>query len=92
MPVIDKYVHGNLGLRLPTASACERERKMLLVYDRLCEQYAFLMRQKITATIRRTFDRRFPWAIIADLKKIDLVLWQSRAAVDSGRTGDRPVT
>jgi hypothetical protein len=28
--------------------------------------------------IRERFDRRFPWAAVTELKKLDLVLWQHR--------------
>ena len=77
-PVIDKFVLGNFGLRLPYHNASNREPKAVEVYKQLCKEYEALMSSSIGHMICDKFRNRYPWAEITDLKKIDLVLWQIR--------------
>ena len=77
-PVVDKFVLGNFDLRLPYYSASEREVKTIGVYNELCGRYETFMRSPLGRTICARFTLRYPQADITDLKKIDLVLWQTR--------------
>jgi hypothetical protein len=75
-PVIDQHVLRNFGLRLPSGGS--REHRCVACYERLCENYAALMKSAEGAMALEKFNILFPWAKITDLKKLDLVLWQIR--------------
>ena len=77
-PVIDKFVLGNLGLRLPYYSAKRREERTVGVYDDLCGAYEVFMGTPEAHRICGRFAEVYPWADVTDLKKVDLVLWQTR--------------
>jgi len=77
-PVVDKFVLGNFGLKPPYYSASEREAKTIGVYNELCGRYETLMRSPLGRTICARFTQRYPKADITEIKKIDLVLWQTR--------------
>ena len=77
-PVVDKFVLKNFGLRLPYHYAANRESRTIEVYEELCRRYAHLMGRSVARMICENFARMYPWAKITDLKKIDLVLWQTR--------------
>lgn len=78
-PIVDKYVLSNFGLRLPYHNAVGREYQTVQVYAELCRRYEALMGTPIAGVIYRRFAEAYPWAHISDLKKIDLVLWQTRS-------------
>jgi hypothetical protein len=77
-PVVDKFVLNNFGLHLPFHYAANREPKTIQVYDELCRKYEDLMGHPIAGMICDKFVQMYPWANITDLKKVDLVLWQTR--------------
>jgi hypothetical protein len=77
-PVIDKFVLKYFRLRLPYPYEKERERKVVEIYEMLCRNYANFMSMPTARAICDRFEAKYPWAAITDLKKVDLVLWQTR--------------
>ncbi|MHC1742631.1 MAG: hypothetical protein AB9873_06310 [Syntrophobacteraceae bacterium] len=77
-PVIDKFVLEHFGLSLPHQYETDRELKAVKVYQMFVGKYAGFMSQHNARVICDRFTARYPWADITDLKKVDLVLWQSR--------------
>ena len=81
LPVWDRHVLGNLGLRPPYSSMDTRRR-----LDRCGELYSKIrrwtskeIRQDSFKEWRRRFDTAFPQFMhFTDIKKLDLLLWQSR--------------
>jgi len=87
LPVWDRHVLENLGLRPPYSIRDTRRR-----LDRCGELYSEI-RTSTTAAIRRScfaewrrrFDGAFPqFKHFTDIKKLDLLLWQSRRSERSG--------
>ena len=74
MPVWDKYVLSNLGLRAPYYSCKSRFQRVLDTYQKICDWYQTSEAQAKVAV----FDANFPNVDITDVKKIDFVLWQTR--------------
>ena len=74
MPVWDKYVLSNLGLKAPYYSCKSRFQKVLDTYERICDWYQTPEAQCKVAV----FDANFPNTNITSVKKIDFVLWQTR--------------
>lgn len=74
MPVWDKFVLQNLGLRAPYTYEKDRLAKTIALYQRICDWYA-----TEAATKQLTiFNAHFPNVDITDVKKIDFILWASR--------------
>ena len=74
MPVWDKYVLKNLGLKPPYSYAKNRLEKVCALYDSICAWY---QTQEARDRIQ-LFDSLFPGIDISEVKKIDLLLWQTR--------------
>jgi hypothetical protein len=79
MPVIDKFVLGHFGFKLPRYGRPQRIAQTIEVYDQLCSGYAELAVCPTGQMILNQFNTCYPQAQITDLKKIDLVLWQVRS-------------
>lgn len=79
LPVLDRFVLTNMGLRLPYANAHQRERRLNELYAELRARYRALEASALGHKIRARFDEAFPDSGVSDLKKIDLVLWQHRS-------------
>ena len=79
LPVIDKFVLKNIGLRLPCYSASDREQKTIGVYEQLCAAYAELTTNAKGRMICERFRQCYPEVAITKVKMIDLVLWQTRS-------------
>jgi hypothetical protein len=77
-PVIDKFVLEHFALSLPRHYETGRELKAVRVYEILVKKYMEFMSKSIARAICVRFVAKYPWADITDLKKVDLVLWQSR--------------
>ena len=77
-PVIDKFVLEYFGLSLPHQYEANRESKAVKVYDTLNDKYMAFMSEPTARAICERFSMKYPWANITDLKKVDLVLWQTR--------------
>ncbi len=78
-PVIDKFVLQNFGLALPGWASTQRDLRVIAVYRSVCVSFDRLLNSPTGELVVRLFDRRFPGREITPLKKLDLVLWQTRA-------------
>ncbi len=79
-PVVDSIVLGHFELRLPYRKLPDRHAKVVALYRQLCTNYAQLIDSPTGVLLTELFDLRYPGNILTPLKKIDLVLWQIRAA------------
>lgn len=77
-PVIDKFVLENAGLKLPYASAIDREKDILAIYDSLIKKFDEFLKRKNGRYLIEKFQRKFPKAKVTEVKMADLVLWQTR--------------
>ena len=80
LPVWDKYVLHNLGLKRPYSSMAPGRRmdRCVELYSRIQSWTSNAIRQSAFAEWRRRFDRTFPsFRHFTDVKKLDLFLWQS---------------
>lgn len=77
-PVIDKFVLEHFCLHLPGHYETDREAKAVIVYQMLISKYESFLSLPIAHAICERFTARYPWADVTDLKKVDLVLWQTR--------------
>ena len=74
MPIWDKFVLQNLGLRTPYYYEKDRFQKTVQLYRRICDWYkSSEAKEKLNE-----FNRLFPNAEISDVKKIDFILWATR--------------
>ena len=81
LPVWDKHVLDNLGLRPPYSGMDPRRRldRCVELYSRIQSWASNEIRQSGFAEWQRRFDRAFPsFRHFTDVKKLDLFLWQSR--------------
>lgn len=74
MPIWDKFVLQNLGLRTPYYYEKDRLQKTVQLYLRICDWY----RSSEAAEKLNEFNRLFPDVDISDVKKIDFILWGTR--------------
>ncbi len=78
LPVIDKFVLKNVGLRLPYATAKNKKAKIIEIYEKLEKIFpAFLNTENGLYLVKR-FSEKFPYVSITQTKMVDLVLWQTR--------------
>jgi hypothetical protein len=78
MPVWDQQVLKNLKLKAPLYGDRERLSKTKKLYDSLKKWYHDYLNTDDSRSKIADFDQRFPNSDISDLKKIDLILWQTR--------------
>lgn len=78
LPVIDAFVLQNVGMRLPPATKADRVAATVDIHHRLTETLGACLTTPSGRYLVRAFDRAFPQAGITDMKKLDLVLWQTR--------------
>jgi len=80
MPVYDSWVRANLSLKARTGPASQRISALCDDYAHIAGVYARIIRQLVYAHIRASFDAALPdLSDLGDVKKIDLLLWQSRS-------------
>lgn len=79
LPVLDRFVLTNMGLRLPYPNVQQRERRLVELYGELRARYRSIEASALGQKIRARFDETFPDSGVSELKKIDLVLWQHRS-------------
>ena len=74
MPIWDKFVLQNLGLRTPYHYEKNRLQKTIQLYQKICDWY------KTDEAIKKlaVFNQQFPGTNITDVKKIDFILWATR--------------
>ena len=74
MPIWDKFVLQNLGLRTPYYYEKDRLQKTVQLYQKICDWYKTEQaREKL-----QLFNKQYPDAKITDVKKIDFILWATR--------------
>ncbi len=78
-PVIDSVVLKNLGLRLPKRSAPDRAVQISKLHLKLSSLFAAFLKTENGKYLVSNFKRIYPNAMVTDEKKLDLVLWQTRA-------------
>ena len=74
MPIWDKFVLQNLGLRTPYYYEKDRLQKTIQLYQRICDWYQTEEAQEKL----QLFNTLFPNTNISDTKKIDFILWATR--------------
>jgi hypothetical protein len=77
-PVIDRVVLQNVGLRLPHWGAVNRMGRVVQVHDQLQSLYSGFLMTVVGRYLVDQFNARYPGNGITDVKKLDLVLWQTR--------------
>lgn len=77
-PVIDSVVMGNVGARLPYSKNPNRLSLITDLHTSLADCYATYLRSPDGKYLVSKFNKRFPEAKITEVKKLDMVLWQSR--------------
>lgn len=78
MPVWDREVLKNLGLKPPLFHDRYRIAKTEKLYNAIIRWYSTYLKTERGKSQLLAFDQRFPQSGISDLKKIDLILWQTR--------------
>jgi hypothetical protein len=78
MPVWDREVLKNLGLKPPLYNDRNRLTKTKRLYDSIVEWYENYLKTQQSKEAISEFGRRFPNSGISNTKKIDLILWQTR--------------
>ncbi|MBE6916446.1 MAG: hypothetical protein E7470_00895 [Ruminococcaceae bacterium] len=74
MPIWDKFVLKNLGLRTPYHYESDRLQKTVQLYQKICDWY----QSEEAAEKLKEFNKLFPNVDISDVKKIDFILWATR--------------
>ena len=74
MPIWDKFVLQNLGLRTPYYYEKDRIQKTVQLYQRICDWYES---EQATEKLQ-VFNELFPNVDISNVKKIDFILWATR--------------
>jgi hypothetical protein len=76
--VLDSFVLKNLGLKLPYASAKNRQIRIVNVFQELEEKLIAILGSEIGKYLVKSFIVMYPQAEITETKMLDLVLWQIR--------------
>uniref|UniRef100_UPI0035C75EA3 hypothetical protein n=1 Tax=Sphingobium yanoikuyae TaxID=13690 RepID=UPI0035C75EA3 len=80
MPVYDSWVRLNMSLKARSGPAQLRVPALCADYESIASSYAWIMGQPDYAHVRAAFDDALPdLRDIGDVKKVDLLLWQSRS-------------
>jgi hypothetical protein len=87
LPVVDRHVIRNFGLRRPSPGARDRMTKEVAVYLTLRQRVADLLAGPDGRRMCDRFRAHFPHVDVTDVKKVDFVMWQHRPAVPA--QGDR---
>ena len=74
MPIWDKFVLQNLGLRTPYYYEKDRLQKTIQLYQQICDWY----QTEEAIQKLQLFNELFPDVDISNVKKIDFVLWATR--------------
>lgn len=79
LPVIDRFVLGNVGLTLSCHSEVDRRKKKAIeVYEQLIIKFNDFSKTKEGEILIARFQEVYPHSHITTTKMIDLVLWQTR--------------
>jgi hypothetical protein len=80
LPIWDSVVMDNLKLKKPGYNKTIDERLVasIEIYNKMILWYDEQLKSKVGKQMLKDFNDRIPEANITDLKKIDLILWQTR--------------
>jgi hypothetical protein len=82
-PIYDSVVRQNLGLPERTGSMENRIAALSEDYETICNSYAAIIVDAGFIALRNQFDTYFPdIKQLADIRKLDLMFWQTRALPD----------
>ena len=76
--MIDSVVLQNVGLRLPYPGAVNRMGRVVQVHDELRALFSEFLMTVDGRYLVDQFNARYPGSGVTDVKKLDLVLWQTR--------------
>ena len=80
MPIWDRYVVQNLGLKLPLDSDPSRIQKTKEVFEEIVAWYEVFLQTKNARQCIDEFDKMLPgYSWLSDVKKIDFYLWSIRS-------------
>ena len=86
LPVIDSVVLRNVGLRVPYSRSSDRAAGICRVHNQLSILFDGFLRTREGNYLVSEFEKKYPNVVVTDVKKLDLVLWQSRSfGAKSGR-------
>ena len=74
MPIWDKFVLKNLGLRTPYYYENDRLQKTVQLYQKICDWY----KSDEAVEKLKEFDKQFSGIDISNVKKIDFIVWATR--------------
>ena len=69
----------NVGLRIPSSKLSDRAAGICRVHNQLSILFDGFLRTREGIYLVSEFDKKYPDVVVTDVKKLDLVLWQSRA-------------
>jgi len=81
LPIIDKYVLKNIGLRLPASyegTKLQRLNKTIVLYEEISKIYSEFLASKDGKYLIAQFKKKYPNKKISKVKMLDFVLWQIR--------------
>jgi hypothetical protein len=79
MPIWDKYVLANFGLKAPAYTDNNNHAKAIKTYKELCGKYKDICESSQGRKIIELFNQKYPDMVwFSEVKKIDFVLWQIR--------------
>jgi hypothetical protein len=78
MPVIDKMVFSNLGLKLPSTKVKNRISIISKQYEFLTSELNKILLSDDGKFLTKQFTQKYPKAKIEKMKMLDFVLWQMR--------------
>ena len=82
LPVWDKEVLRNIDSELmPSSSTGDRIKDAVQKYNAMVDYYKVKIQSEEGKQMIQMFDKNYPGSNITDLKKIDLILWQTRIPV-----------
>ncbi len=80
LPVWDRFVLENTGLYAPAYTDAKKMQKAIPVYDQICDWYSIHLSSPDGQRKIEIFDEEIPvYEEITELKKLDFILWQTRA-------------
>jgi hypothetical protein len=77
-PVIDAFVLKNLGFKLPSPTKKNRKEEIEKIYKAIDKSMNDFLKTENGIFLIKKFDAMYPNSNISNIKKLDLVLWQTR--------------
>lgn len=77
-PIWDEFVLQNLKIKKPAQYSKDRVKQTIEIYSKIESWYEDFLKSEIAKDMLMLFDERYPNIEITNVKKIDLILWQTR--------------